>query len=273
MRVSTQRLLIYGILCVLITVSIYSWFSPCNDIVRSRMVREDAGKVEVADGAKKYTYSRETPIIFIGGVPRSGTTLMRAMLDAHPDIRCGEETRVIPRLLGMRSQWSKSAKESKRLMEAGLTDQVIDSALSAFILEIVARHGDAAPKLCNKDPFTLKSAFYLSKLFPNSKFLLMVRDGRAVVHSIIKRHVTISGFDLHDHGQCLSRWNDAVETMMTQCSKVGAARCLVVHYEQLVLHPEKIMREVLGFLNVDWTTDVLHHERFVGKKGGISLSK
>ena len=29
----------------------------------------------------------------------SGTTLMRAMLDAHKDVRCGEETRVVPRLL------------------------------------------------------------------------------------------------------------------------------------------------------------------------------
>ena len=28
-----------------------------------------------------------------------GTTLMRAMLDAHHDVRCGEETRVVPRLL------------------------------------------------------------------------------------------------------------------------------------------------------------------------------
>lgn len=62
---------------------------------------------------------------------------MRAMLDAHPEIRCGEETRVIPRLLGMKSQWLKSEKESKRLLEAGLTEEVIESALAAFILEVV----------------------------------------------------------------------------------------------------------------------------------------
>jgi len=52
-------------------------------------------------------YDRFTPIIFVGGMPRSGTTLMRTMLDAHPMVRCGQETRVIPRLLGMRNQWTK----------------------------------------------------------------------------------------------------------------------------------------------------------------------
>ena len=81
---------------------------------------------------------------------RSGTTLMRAMLDAHPDVRCGEETRVVPRLLQMRSHWKKSQKESMRLEEAGLTDEVLASAISSFILEVVARHGEPAPRLCNK---------------------------------------------------------------------------------------------------------------------------
>lgn len=63
-------------------------------------------------------------MIFIGGMPRSGTTLIRAMLDAHPDVRCGEETRVVPRILQMRQQWKRSAKESMRLQEAGVTDEV-----------------------------------------------------------------------------------------------------------------------------------------------------
>ena len=67
---------------------------------------------------------RNMPLIFIGGVPRSGTTLARAMLDAHPLVRCGEETRVIPRILSLRSHWKKSAKETLRLNEAGMTDEV-----------------------------------------------------------------------------------------------------------------------------------------------------
>ncbi|KAJ3642795.1 hypothetical protein Zmor_025549 [Zophobas morio] len=44
-------------------------------------------KYVVGPDHKAYEYNRDMPLIFIGGVPRSGTTLMRAMLDAHPDVR------------------------------------------------------------------------------------------------------------------------------------------------------------------------------------------
>lgn len=44
-------------------------------------------KFVIGSDHKAYEYNRDMPLIFIGGVPRSGTTLMRAMLDAHPDVR------------------------------------------------------------------------------------------------------------------------------------------------------------------------------------------
>ncbi len=48
----------------------------------------------------------------------------------------GEETRVIPRILGLRSQWKRNKKESTRLEEAGVTDEVLNAAISAFIIEV-----------------------------------------------------------------------------------------------------------------------------------------
>lgn len=218
-------------------------------------------------------FPEDTPLIFIGGFPRSGTTLMRVMLDAHNAVRCGEETRVIPRLLAMRATWSRSVKEKLRLDEAGVTDQVLDAAVRAFLLEVIVGHGEPAPRLCNKDPFALKSLSYLAHIFPKAKFVLMLRDGRATVHSMISRKVTISGFDLSSYRDCLTKWSSALETMFSQCQAAGEARCLPVRYERLVLHPEQEMRKLLSFLELQWDSSVLHHEELIGKAGGVSLSK
>ena len=96
---------------------------------------------------------------------------------------------MIPRILAFRQQWYNSPIEMRRLREAGLTDTVLNDAISSFILNIIVKHGKPAARLCNKDPFTLRSASYLHELFPNAKFIFMVRDGRAVVHSIVTRQV------------------------------------------------------------------------------------
>ena len=224
-----------------------------------------------ANDAYRYSYNNQLPLIFIGGVPRSGTTLMRAMVDAHPLIRCGEETRVLPRVIFMRNQWMTNPKEAERLKSAGIDDHIIDAAITSFILEVIVRHGKPAPHLCNKDPLILRYSNYVSKLFPNSKFVLMIRDGRATVHSIITRKVTITGFNLNSYRDCLAKWNQIIESMLTQCMMLGSETCLPVYYEQLVLHPESQMRSILKFLNVSWDDAVLHHEEHIGKE--ISISK
>ncbi|XP_064889718.1 protein-tyrosine sulfotransferase 2 isoform X1 [Columba livia] len=279
MRVTTRRVLLVvgSVVAVMVTLHLGQQVLECQQVLserRHRLMRPESEELVVMDSNHvEYRYSKEMPLIFIGGVPRSGTTLMRAMLDAHPEVRCGEETRIIPRVLAMRQAWSKSGREKMRLDEAGVTDQVLDSAMQAFILEVIAKHGEPARYLCNKDPFTLKSSVYLSRLFPNAKFLLMVRDGRASVHSMITRKVTIAGFDLNSYRDCLSKWNKAIEVMYAQCLELGRARCLPVYYEQLVLHPERSLRAVTTFLGITWSDALLHHEELIGKPGGVSLSK
>lgn len=69
---------------------------------------------------------------------------------------------------------------------------------------------------------------YVIELFPNAKFLFMVRDGRATVHSIISRKVTITGFDLTNYRQCLTKWNGAIQTMYDQCKEIGKEGCMMV---------------------------------------------
>ena len=158
-----------------------------------------------------------------------------------------------------------------RLLAGGMSEDILDSAVRAFIYEILVHHSQSADILCDKDPFVLKYAAYTSSIFPRSKFLLLIRDARAVIHSVMTRKVTITGFSLTDHRQNFRLWNKGMETMYDQCQQVGPKQCLIVYYEKLVLQPKKIIEDILLFLDIPWNDNVLHHEELIGKK--ISLSK
>ncbi|PIO64337.1 hypothetical protein TELCIR_14041, partial [Teladorsagia circumcincta] len=63
---------------------------------------------------------------------------------------------------------------------------------------IIGKHGPMAKRLCNKDPFTASFLPILARMFPNAKYILMIRDARAVIHSLIDRHVPVVGFNHSD---------------------------------------------------------------------------
>lgn len=210
-------------------------------------------------------------VIFVGGVPRSGTTLVRAMLDAHPDVRCGEETRVIPRILAMRNRWDRSDRERNRLVEAGIETGLLDKATRAFINTIILGHGSLVPFLCNKDPLVLNYMGDVLRLYPHAKFVLLIRDGRAVAHSIVSRNVTISGVNSRSYLSAAMFWNKVMMRMTRDCDYMGPGKCMELYYERLVENPQDWMVKLLKFLGVPWHENVLKHQELINKE--ISLSK
>lgn len=120
---SSPFLFAYQMLTPLKQTNTYTHTNPKNAPKKTKQPLLQHVVVD-AERQRTFSYDRMEPMIFIGGMPRSGTTLARVLLDAHPDIRCGEETRVLPRLLQMRGQWVKSQKEKMRLEEAGVTMEV-----------------------------------------------------------------------------------------------------------------------------------------------------
>ncbi|CAJ0561690.1 unnamed protein product, partial [Mesorhabditis spiculigera] len=186
------------------------------------------------------------------------STLVQALTISY--VFRGEETMVIPWILKSHEEWVKRRGITKG---SGLSEKVLDEAVSAFISEIITRHGTLAPRLCNKDPFALFYVDYLADLFPESKYILMLRDARATVHSIITREVPISGFNRTNYEQCFQAWNGNMRKLVSQC-RGATGRCLMVHYESLVQSPRKQMAEILAFLEEPWSENVLQHEKFVG---------
>lgn len=55
----------------------------------------------------------------------------------------------------------------------------------------------------------------------------------------------------------MEQWNNATMSMLDQCRQVGAERCRAVSYEQLLLRPRSVLREILAYLDVTWDDNVL----------------
>ncbi|ETN75984.1 hypothetical protein NECAME_11980 [Necator americanus] len=150
----------------------------------------------------------------------------------------GEETSIVPAILGIREQWTtRFMRKTANL--SGITQQTLDDATSAFLLELIGKHGPLAKRLCNKDPYTAYSLSSLIRMFPNSKHILMIRDARATVHSMIERKVPVAGFNRSD---------------------------IPVFYERLVQRPADEARRILNFLDVPWSDDVLRHQEKIGSE-------
>ena len=60
-------------------------------------------------------------------------------------------------MIDMRQAWSQAPIEAERLENAGITNELIDSALSAFILEIILNHGKVNKKIVDYYKIFLKT--------------------------------------------------------------------------------------------------------------------
>lgn len=199
-----------------------------------------------------YSYNRQLPLVFVTGTPASGLELMRMLLNRNPMIRCTKETEIIGDLIYRRHEWVHSKIERERLQHAGMFGDLIDDSVAAFILETLLKQDKIANILCNKDPDVFFYARYIKKMFRNVKFILVVRDPRGTVDSLLKRgaHFSRSNF-VNNFEEGLSSWNKIMDNYIKDCRFLGESVCKIVFYEKLVLNANKTVANVEKFLDID----------------------
>ncbi len=220
-------------------------------------------------------FIRNASLIFIGGFGRSGTTLVRAILDVHPNIYCGAESKILPSMLSFITGYLSKRNVIADLAAANISTRLIDDSLLSFIYHILngrvnhKNSGKNVTRLCVKDPNILLYASYLHRLFPNAKFLYMIRDGRAAAYSYMKR--VESSITFSKYLSYLSSWDNFNRKVDTQCKEIGPLKCLMVKYESLIIENKKTLESICVFLSISWTNQFLnHHNHF--SNGTIQVS-
>jgi len=107
-------------------------------------------------------------------------------------------------------------------------------------------------------------AGYLFHLFPKAKFIYMVRDGRDAAYSFMVRAKENINFE--NFKKNLNTWIDINEKGLKHCNNIGPNNCLIIKYEQLVTQPEKMIRNLIKFLNLKWSNKFLNHHKYVGNE-------
>ncbi|MBI1365114.1 MAG: hypothetical protein GC153_04065 [Alphaproteobacteria bacterium] len=210
--------------------------------------------------------------IFVGGAPRSGTTLLRVILDSHPNIACGPEFRIIPSLAALSAN-TRQLMGDTLSAHCGLGEEALNSVFANLISSFLESYRQARGKarIAEKTPANALHFSELARLFPSAFFVSIIRDGRDVVSSLMKMDWfearTGERMAITTHAECAARaWVSHIE----EARKVAAVggRFFEIRYEDLVESPESELRKLFDFLGEPWRPEVLSFEKnetiFVG---------
>jgi len=208
-------------------------------------------------------------LALLGGHPRSGTTLLEQVLDAHPDIISAEETEIFyndaygPLLRG---QPDDTAMYSA--LTTATPDQLQQSRHNYFrSMELVLGKTVAGKLLIDKNPSYTFLIPALIRIFPEVKLLITLRDPRDVVLSCFMQnlplnHASAAWLTLEgateEYTALMGTWQNIAPRILNPY--------LEVRYEDMVNDLETVARRALGFLEVPWDERVLGFDEHARQK-------
>jgi hypothetical protein len=216
---------------------------------------------------------------FITSRGRSGSTLLQSILNAHPNISAPIESKFI---LHLKSKYQYTInwdeKTVKQFVDDLFTNRKIklfwnmekDNIINAFSVYEVNSFADAckvvyiafpqmSPKeeiklLVDKNPAHSRFIPDLLEVFPNAKFIHLIRDPRATIRSQMKAFQKKSIYHL------AQLWFFLNKKMAQQYeeSKINSTR---VYYEKLVVNPKNVLKQLMEFLQLEFKEEMLESHK------------
>ena len=216
----------------------------------------------------------EQPAPFVVGLTRSGTTLLRMMLDAHPELTVPPETHFVPDLI-------KAAREEAGAegMLAAITENrtwgdfsIAESDMRSRLERVAPGDGGAAvraffrayaerqgkPRWGDKTPAYMLAVTRIGRALPEARFIHLIRDGRDVALSQTARAIN----EQPPPPEQAARWAKRIRKSREQAERLGGDRYVEARYEDLVRDPEPTLRRICDFVELAYDERMLrYHER------------
>ena len=215
------------------------------------------------------------PLILLG-VSRSGTTLLRVILDRSPGVAIPDESFFIPLLVRRHGrtidadsflddvaripticEWGVSVADVAGRVRSGMPT-------GEAIAAIYETYADAAgkPRWGDKTPMYMRHLELLERLFPDAQFVHLVRDGRNAALSFLELpEGTFTRTWAHPTtpAQFACMWKKEVTGARELGRRVGTDRYLEARYEELVASPERVVRTICSFCAIPYEPSMLDY--------------
>ncbi|MGI8607183.1 MAG: sulfotransferase family protein [Gaiellaceae bacterium] len=212
--------------------------------------------------------------LLILGVRRSGTTLLRVMLDRHPALAVPDESYFIPQLADRHGggidpvafvddlrriptllEWGVDAEDVRRRLRPGVR---VGDAIGAVYESYAAARGKS--RWGDKTPMYMRHLPLLEHLFPEARYVHLVRDGRDAAVSFLQMPdgvVTKTWAHPKTVADFACQWRTEVEAARALGDRVGTSRYLEVRYEVLVESPERYLERISEFAGLAYDPAML----------------
>jgi hypothetical protein len=214
----------------------------------------------------------KTPAPFVVGAARSGTTMLRLMLDAHGELAIPPETGFVPQLTDAARRGAGPDEVAEllishrrfgdfgfepdeiRAMFSGIEPFRIRKAIRAFYRTYAERQGKS--RWGDKTPAYALRMREIARVLPEAHFIHLIRDGRDVRLSQLANNTTTPP----PAGRHAQRWKKRVRTAQRQGSAVD--HYMEVRFEDVLTDTEAQIRRMCEFVELDYDPAMLRfHER------------
>lgn len=201
--------------------------------------------------------------IFVGGIPRSGTTLVQKILDNHPEILGGSEFHHLPEIVDLRNIIQRSVDIEH--MTDYFDKAELDTMMVQFINQLLLNKYDIGDKtyFSEKTPMNIFVFKELMELYPQAKFIIVIRDPRAIIGSMksVKERYLKNGtrsipYFVKSVKNSARYIEEAFENSMA-FYEANTDRFLLVKYKDLIMKPVEVTKTMCEFLQLEWHQELL----------------
>lgn len=210
---------------------------------------------EVLQSLPRATRASDAPV-FIVGMPRSGSTLIESVLDAHPAVRSGGEMIHLPRIAATFAlDAAGEATGEHRLSE--LTQETVNR-LNRKYLDAAKLLGGKAVRIIDKNLLNYRFLWLIQLLFPDSRVIYCRRDPLDTCLSCFASPLPMAA---HPYKSTLRRLGVAhrtCERLMAHWREAVDVPIFDARYEDMVANQEQTTRRLLEFCGLEWDDACLH---------------